>query len=206
MRKISCTLVLITVISRLLLSQVDSVVYLCSRNDYSGEMILYSDSTFKYSYQVWLMQATTTGTWRLDERKRYFILNSNAEILTDSVVIIERKDINSDSISIKVVDFNNEPICFGALILNDTIFVPIDKNKCIYNHSMINMGKIRVCIFSNLYEKQIQDNKANVFIVKVFYNPYLRWYRYFTNEKWRRKRNKLIDPKGRIYKRIKNLN
>ena len=158
---------------------------------------LNENKTFEYKWQAGLIQGITYGSWNRSGKK--IILNSEIQPSDDkqnNFEILKFASGKSDSLSIKVVNLNNEPIGFVHCILKtDTlkltgastgfqgkatipklkadslIIIPPGNYKAIHLKFDYSVSR---------YEFKMDDINEN--------------YTYFTEEAWEYKEDRLYDP------------
>lgn len=165
----------------------------------NSEMIVKSDSTFIYTYQSGLEKTEVRGIWK--KNGDIITLNSIKQPPQDSLLVKESKIKNSDSIKFKLTNFINEPVAFAVIInpLDSSQVIGVNEDGIGFMKNNNKLKKFIIVYLGHQYAYNVKDTTNNYFDIKAFYlNPKDTYYRFFVNEHWQLKRNKLIDPKSGV--------
>jgi len=165
-----------------------------------SEIEIKKDSTFKYQYTSGLEKTQVTGIWYVD-KKGYLNLSSNKTPENDSIKVKEIINEEQDSIVFFVNSFGNEPLGGAAITFNGVpnFGVNLSETGEAKVPKTLNFKQFTISYLGYNYNYDVVNNKASVFKIKVYYpNPKDAYYRYFINDKWKLKGNKLIDLEKNI--------
>lgn len=167
---------------------------------------LFDDYTFEYQWQTGLLFGKTDGLWRLEGNK--VVLNSNKQPLiegTKKYEIVKTEREVSDSIIIKIIDPNNEPIPFSNIVLKLNSKVVTAMTSNMEGIVVFDKQKADEITISALFFAQISYNlDTNVSYYEFKIIEHDKYYRYFTNKVWKYKNERLYDPSERGHKYMKN--
>jgi hypothetical protein len=157
---------------------------------------LKEDQTFEYNWQMGLISGTTFGTWKKEETK--IIFNSERQpsekgIEDYEIIMTEKK--NYDSLSIKVVGPNNEPLHFATCALKvDTttlIGTPTDIEGETKLPKLESADSLTISFIGYETIRHKLDSSISRYEFKMKEGSY---YKYFTNETWTYKNGRLYNP------------
>lgn len=171
---------------------------------YICQVVLHEDSTFDYTEDGHMIHLKSSGNWRLLNDS--LILTSNKKHGIKSV--IEKYNLESDSIVVKVLTEDSFPMAGTVVIINN-----LNVNENFSNTIVLNKNGV------GAFEKQevmslaitaidlgkvfyfTKDHTANYFKFVVMLKE--SSYRYFESEKWGIKKHRLVRAKDFILKKIK---
>ena len=156
---------------------------------------LFKDHTFEYNWVAGLNSGVTTGTWALNDNKVIFISNLR-ESSRNNIIhnVLKKKEENKDSVLVKIVDTEKKPIMFVKCFkMKDSSLSPSgfsDVNGSIkLSKSPADSLVIRSVDFGEV--KIPWDPEAWYYEITLWRIPL--HYRYFENEKWIFKKDRLYD-------------
>ena len=174
---------------------------------------LKADQTFEYNWQTGLISGTTFGIWKRDENK--ITLNSKLqppenEIQNFEIIRIEK--YKSDSLSIKVIGYDNESLPSAFCVLMKDGLVLTGAGTDLQGETKLPKSEADSLIISFIGYKTISippDSSISKYIFKMEEGD--EYYEYFTDETWTYKDGRLYDPsikkdkyvKKNYYERIK---
>lgn len=167
------------------------------------EVNIKSDSTFCFHNKILNMIPNVSlvkGKWTVN--KKYIFLNSFDQPPKDSLIAIESVETNKDSTKLSIMLLEeNEPLHLTLIIINNDT---LNKYRTDINGELtIKKQEIKSIKISNLFTgdytyktKQTTSNSYKIWVYPAFvYRNKL----FFTNEKWKIKKNKLKDIDNRVY-------
>ena len=161
---------------------------------------LKKNGIFEYNWVSGLLNGTTVGTWKIEGRK--IRLNSNIQPSADFDIIKAEHD-DTNALSVKVSDINDNPIYFANCFL-------LSNNKVIESAATDLAGvaqlpkikadslKIQFVGYKNIKLKY--DQTASIYHFKM---KEISHYRFFTDHELTCKRNRLYDPELEGIKNVK---
>ena len=164
----------------------------------NSEMTIRSNSSYVYTYQSGLEETEVKGKW--EKNGNVLTFNSYKQSPKDSLLVKELETRNPDSIKFRLTNFENEPIQFAAIAnLQDTSqIIGVNENGIGFMQNNYNMKEFIIFYIGHQYVYRVKAPSSNYFDIKAFYlNPKDTYYRFFINEQWQLKRNKLIDTSSK---------
>lgn len=172
------------------------------------EVNINSDSTFCFHNKILNMIPNVSlvkGKWTVN--KKYIFLNSFDQPPKDSLIVIESEDTDRDSTTLFVnLLEEEEPLFFSIIIINNDT---LNKYRTDFNGELtVKKQEIKSIKISNLstgnYTYKTKQTTSNSYKIWVYPAGLYRNKLFFTNEKWKIKKNKLKDKYNRVYyKKIK---
>lgn len=164
------------------------------------------DNTFTYHWQTGLINGTTNGNWKLIGKT--LILNSEKQpqISKEKFQIISENTTNSNNYELKLIDEEDEPMWFVICgLMKDTILIQDAETDTtgICKIPIMKEGNKLEFHFIGYHSIEIptMNLKGNSLTVKMKKED--DFYRYFTNQKWIIKNDRIIDPEIKRDKFIK---
>lgn len=156
---------------------------------------LNDDNTFEYKWTTGLISGTTIGDWNIDGKKME--LNSSIQPIDDEQNNFDliKGFSNSDSLSLKIVDIDNQPIPFVHCIFKKdtsrlsgatTDFHGETKVLKLKADSLLIIPPGNFKTIQIKYEPLVSEYKIQLEEINEFY-------KYFTKEVWKIKNNRLYD-------------
>jgi len=175
-------------------------------------MILNEDSTFRYlSHAGDLFHVNVNGRWSVSPDKKFLFFKS--EILSDNYLIdvTEEKNYNisDSSFKIDVADLNGDPTSAYIKLDPDSSKVNFTASDQMFSSKIYKVKNIKsialtsLALGSKVLLYELKNEKVNELRIR-FKLLAPRDYRYFKNEKWRIKQNRLFDP-DTAFKKNRNI-
>ncbi len=167
---------------------------------------LFDDYSFEYRWQMGLLFGKTDGLWRLEGNN--VILISNKQPLSEGTKkyeIVETEREMSDSVIIKIIDSNNNPIPFSSIILklnSEVVTAEISNMEGVVILAKQKADEIAISALFFAPISHILDTNVSYYEFKLIEHD--NYYRYFTNEIWKYKNKRLYDPSRKGHKYLKN--
>lgn len=167
---------------------------------------LKKDKTFEYNWQTGLVWGTTFGTWKREGKK--IILNSELQPSPSGIEdyeIIKTETNSSDSITIKILNPENEPLPFADCVLKSDTSIVTGTSTNLQGEARFSLTKADSLIVMFVGYKTIRhklDHEVTRYVFKL--EEVNEFYEYFTNDTWTYKKDRLYDPsikKGRYIKK-----
>ena len=200
MKKILLFLIIIFSCSSLKInSEIIEGVYILGNGVYGNKLVLKENYKFEYNWAGGLLEGKTLGDWKIEED--FIILNSELqprdEAFKNQYKILKSEFKHLDSIQIKVLDENRVPMQNADCYLkkNDSVIYNITSNS----QGIAKLPKMKadsLCVSFSFYDYvSIPLNnfhKDEIILELNQTNQSLEFYQFFTNEKFKYRRNKLI--------------
>jgi len=178
----------------------------------SAEMILNEDSTFRYlSHAGDLFHINANGRWSVSPDNKFLIFKS--EILSDNdlIEVVEEKNYNisDSSFKIAVADLNGYPTVAYIKLdpdsskLNFTASDQVSSSKVYKRKNIKSIALTSLELDPKVLLYELKDKRTNEVSIR-FKLVQPKDYRYFKNEKWRVKQNRLFDP-DTAFKKNRNI-
>jgi len=154
---------------------------------------LFSDNTFKYDWYAGLTMGTTFGQWK--DENGFLLLNSEKQpsrLITDSYEIIQELKKEAKTITLKVVDNENQPIPFVNCLITtskgEEKAISSEKGLCEFESNALLENIVLTSIgYKTVEYKPIKVSNDLIIQLRASHESY----QFFTNEKWEVKKNKL---------------
>lgn len=149
--------------------------------DIIGSLVISSDYSFNYKWQVGLLSGNTTGKWKLNGDQ--LILNSDKQP-TSQDYLIQKKEFNkTDSIVIMLTDLYNDTIAFAICTLKTRSSIIVEKQttfdgKVSFKHQ--NSDSIIISYPGYKTAKIPIDTNLSYFHVNLIEST--DFYKYFTHQ------------------------
>lgn len=172
----------------------------CKGNYWSSQYInIREDSTYSFLETNCMRKDSSAGTWQISNRK-YVILSSKEVKPEDSIsylILKKAERILSDTITVTILDENNEPYALiGCMLYKDQKFI-IGREAGFDGVCKIPKVNFDQIVFLNTDKYyMVEDTSYNTFIFKLKYDPFTNYYLPFKNQKFKIKRNKLVELKS----------
>jgi hypothetical protein len=176
--------------------------YRCCKGNYwtSKNIEIRQDSTYSYLEITCMRKDSSSGTWRIKNGK-YLILNSRDIKPKDSLsylILLKAERVNSDSITIKIIDQDKEPYPFiGCALYKDQKFIIGRETEFegICKIQKVEFDKIHFLHTDKFYD--VVDKDFNYYFFKLKHDPFTNYYVPFKNKEFNIKRKRLIDLSDR---------
>lgn len=155
-----------------------------------------ADNSFEYYWQVGLVWGKTFGTWKIEGRK--IILNSERQQEIETAVSYEviRKISNlADSISIKIECQDNRPLPFACCVFKTDTITLIKTFTNLQGEAKLPILEADSLIVTYPGYKTILHQIDNSITCYEFKMKDCNTYKYFTNEIWIYRKDKLYSSK-----------
>jgi len=162
----------------------------------NAQMTIKSDSTFIYNYQSGLEGTEVRGKWKTSKND-FIVFNSDKSPIKDSLKVEEEstKDYK-DSITFVVKNFEGEPLGSAGITFKNVpdFGIVLNKEGQAKVSNELNIEQFTIHYLGYQYSYKVINKEVSFLKVQVYYPlPEEAFYRFFINEKWRLKKNKLID-------------
>lgn len=184
------------------------------RISYYSNVLLKTDSTFEFRSEAGLSSSVSSGKWKLKGRK--IILNSYHQKHENAYTMINVDTIvdELDSFRLKIIDIHGNDLPFSKVRLidnetNKTAMLDFESNLTICKTDFDSIYiKSFYCPEIGIAKNEFKANK-----VTIQFDQGIRYYRYFLDEKWSIRPNRLYAiwlkknkfQKQNYYKRVDSL-
>jgi len=157
---------------------------------------LFKNRKFEYRNTEELANQYSSGIWLLDEGKISLLSN---ESFKTGIISSEEKYVDSDKVSIIILDIEQNPIEDVSVVINRNDKVGHESNsKGALSFPLEIVETITLYYLSEKYNYDVKNNSTNYFKLNLKIDD--RSTLYFDNEVWDVDNNKIISPSKRIFK------
>jgi hypothetical protein len=158
---------------------------------------LFENDSFLFSWSAGLMTGNTMGVWRISGRNIVLLSNEQPDSKA-KIKILDVSEKYGKPLKIFLVDEDNEKVMFSTCSLKKDSLILQETSSDINGEAyLIRDIQADSLIITQLGYKDVRipyDNKVSLMEIRV---QSAQQYKYFTNQKWRFKRDKLFDPSKR---------
>ena len=186
-----------------------------------ASMELKKNKVFEYQWQEGLNRGVTKGTWK--KSGRHIVFNSELQpILYNYSVIVDSKEGSQDSLSIRLLDNDKDPIFYVPVNIlnkdNEIIFNTITDFDGLAKLPKATSDNLKLIIAFGIYGYEniitdypkngypfisIPDSTVGHYQFQINMGPSRKNCRYFTDEKWKYKNSKFVGVKYPFSKKEK---